>query len=189
MADDILTFLTRLYTQAPWIYLSWPAAALLLGTLLVTVWPAGAQRLGIVPRTGAGLVGIVAAPFIHANLAHLLANLPPFVGLGYLVLRRDPARFPAVAGTIALATGALVWLAARKATHVGMSGVIFGFLGYLVAVAWFTRTTPDLVVGGGVLLFYGGMLAGLAPVRGSTSWESHLFGLLAGIGRAWLELG
>ncbi len=187
--DEVLTFLTRIYTQAPWIYLSWPAAAMVLGTIIVAIWAGAAQRLGIVPRTGAGLVGIVTGPFLHANAAHLLANLPPFAGLGYLVLHRNAGHYLEVAGTIALATGVLVWLAARKAAHVGMSGVIFGFLGYLVAVAWFTKTTPDLLVGGGVLLFYGGMLAGVAPVRGSTSWESHLFGLLVGIARAWWELG
>ncbi len=187
--DDILRFLTRLYTETPWIFLSWPAAAMVLGTLVSAIWSGAVQRGGIVPRTGAGLAGLVCAPFLHANAAHLLANLPPFVGLGYLVLRRSEAHFPEVAGTIALATGVLVWLAARKAAHVGMSGVIFGFLGYLVAVAWFTRTTQDLLVGGGVLLFYGGMLAGVAPVRGSTSWESHLFGLVAGLARAWWELG
>lgn len=187
--DAALAFLTKLYTQQPWIFLSWPVAAMVLGTLLVAVWPATAQQLGIVPRTGAGLLGIVTSPFIHANAAHLAANLPPFAGLGYLVLHRAPSHFIAVATTIALATGGLVWLCARKATHVGMSGVIFGFLGYLIAAAWFTKTTPDLIVGGGVLLFYGGMLAGVAPVRGSTSWESHFLGLVAGIGRAWLDLG
>ena len=187
--DTVLDFLTRLYTETPWTYLSWPAAAMILGTILAALWSGAAQRLSIVPRTGAGLVGLVAAPFLHANAAHLLANLPPFVGLGYLVLHRDEARFIEIAGTITLATGGLVWLVARKAAHLGMSGVIFGFLGYLVAVAWFTRTTPDLLIGGGVLLFYGGMLAGVAPVRGSSSWESHLCGLLVGIGRAWLDLG
>jgi len=187
--DTVLAFLAKLYTQQPWILLSWPAAAMVLGTLFVAVWAGAAQRLGIVPRTGAGLVGIVTAPFLHANAAHLAANLPPFVGLGYLVLHRSPGHFIEVATTITLATGGLVWLCARKATHVGMSGVIFGFLGYLVAVAWFKQEKPDLIVAGGVLLFYGGMLAGVAPVRGSTSWEAHLFGLLAGIGRAWLDLG
>ncbi len=187
--DTVLAFLTRLYTETPWICLSWPAAAMVVGTIVAAVAPRAAERLGIVPRTGAGLVGVVTSPFIHANAAHLAANLPPFAGLGYLVLKRDPAHFVEIAGTIALASGGLVWLAARKAAHVGMSGVIFGFLGYLVAVAWFTQAAPDLVVGGGVLLFYGGMLAGVAPARGSASWESHLFGLLVGIGRAWLDLG
>ncbi len=187
--DDALDFFTRLYTERPLIYVSWPMAAMVFGTILAALWRNAPQRLGIVPRTSAGLVGIVTAPFIHANAAHLLANLPPFAGLGYLVLHRAPTRFPEVAATIALASGGLVWLAARKATHVGMSGVIFGFLGYLVFVAWFTRSTEDLLVAGAVLLFYGGMLAGVAPVRGSTSWESHLFGLLVGLGRAWFERG
>jgi membrane associated rhomboid family serine protease len=68
-----------------------------------------------------------------------------------------------------------------------MSGVIFGFLGYLLAVAWYTRTTPDLLVAGGVVLFYGGMLAGIKPVRDGTSWEGHLFGLLVGLARAWFD--
>ena len=187
--DAALAFLAKLYTETPWMFLSWPAAAMVVGTLLVAVWAGAAQRLGIVPRTGVGLVSIGTAPFLHANAAHLLTNLPPFAGLGFLVLRRDPSHFPVVAGTITLASGLLVWLAARKAAHVGMSGVIFGFLGYLLAVAWLTRTTPDLLVGGGVLLFYGGMLAGVAPARSSTSWESHLCGLLVGISRAWFDLG
>jgi membrane associated rhomboid family serine protease len=46
---------------------------------------------------------------------------------------------------------------------------------------------PDLLVAGGVMGFYGSMLAGVAPARAGTSWEGHLFGLLAGLGRAWLE--
>lgn len=187
--DAVLDFLARLYTETPWIYLSWPAAAMVVGTIVVALWAGAAQRFGIVPRTGAGLVGIATSPFLHANAAHLAANLPPFAGLGYLVLRREPSHFVEIAATIALATGGLVWLAARKATHIGMSGVIFGFLGYLLAAAWLSHTPPDLIVAGGVLLFYGGMLAGIAPVRSSTSWESHLFGLLVGVGRAWLDLG
>jgi len=68
-----------------------------------------------------------------------------------------------------------------------MSGVIFGFFGYLIALAWITRTASDLLVAGGVLLFYGGMLAGLAPARNGTSWEGHLFGVIAGLGTAWLQ--
>lgn len=187
--DHALALLTKLFTRTPWILLSWPAAVMVVGTVVPAIWKPAAQRLGISPRSGPGAVGIATGPFLHGNLAHLLANLPPFVGLGSLVLLRDPAKFPMVAGTILLATGFAVWVAARRVVHIGMSGVIFGFLGYLIAAAWFTRATPDLIVGGGVLLYYGGMLAGVAPVRGSVSWESHLFGLLVGIGRAWIDLG
>jgi membrane associated rhomboid family serine protease len=68
-----------------------------------------------------------------------------------------------------------------------MSGVIFSFFGYLIMLAWLTRTTPDLLVAGGVLIFYGGMLAGLKPARNGTSWEGHLFGLLIGLAVAWIR--
>jgi len=185
--DRLLPFLHRLYFEAPWCYLSWPAMAMVAGTVSTLIAGKSAAGLGVRPRQASGLVGILTAPFVHANAAHLAANLPPFLVLGALVLRRNEAQFVEVAATIALAQGALLWLFGRNAAHVGMSGVIFGFLGYLLAVGWLAQTPPDLLVAGGVLLFYGGMLAGLKPVRDGTSWEGHLFGLLAGLARAWLD--
>jgi membrane associated rhomboid family serine protease len=185
--DRVLDFLHRLYFDAPGCFLSWPAAAMMVGTFVSVIAGPFAAHLGLVPRRASGLIGIVTSPFLHANAAHLAANLPPFVALGALVLRRNEAQFVEVAVTIALAQGVLLWLFGRSAMHVGMSGVIFGFLGYLLATAWFTRTMSDLLVAGGVVVFYGGMLAGVKPARDGTSWEAHLFGLLAGLARAWLE--
>jgi membrane associated rhomboid family serine protease len=185
--DDIIGFLARLFTQPPWCYLSWPALAMIAGTLVGTISSSAARRLAIVPRSAGGLVGLITAPFIHANFAHLAANLPPFLVLGALVLRRGESQFLEVAPAIALGQGVLLWLLGRKAAHIGMSGVIFGFLGWLLAVAWFTRATPDLLIAAAVLIFYGGMLAGVAPARNGTSWEGHLFGLAAGLGTAWFQ--
>lgn len=185
--DPLPDSLARLFTRPPWYFLSWPAAAMVAGTIVAIVSDRLARTLGVIPRRAAGLPGIVTAPFVHANFAHLAANLPPFLVLGALVLRRNEGQFVEVAATIALMQGALLWLFGRNASHVGMSGVIFGFLGYLFAVAWFTRTAPDLLVAGGVMVFYGGMLAGVAPARAGTSWEGHLFGLLAGLACGWLE--
>jgi membrane associated rhomboid family serine protease len=159
---------------------------MVVGTIATMIAGRSAVRLAVLPRQASGLVGILTSPFVHANPAHLAANLPPFIVLGALVLRRNEAHFVEVAATIALVQGGLLWLFGRNAAHAGMSGVIFGFLGYLLATAWFTTTTSDLLVAGGVLLFYGGMLAGVKPVRDGTSWEGHLFGLLAGLMRAWL---
>jgi membrane associated rhomboid family serine protease len=184
--DDITSFLARLFTHPPWYFISWPAAAMIVGTLVGIISSAAVGRLAVVPREAGGLVGLFTAPFIHLNLAHLAANLPPFVVLGALVLRRSESQFLKVSLAIALGQGVLLWLFGRKAAHVGMSGVVFGFLGYLVALAWFTRATPDLFAAGGVMLFYGGMLAGVAPARNGTSWEGHLFGLVAGVATAWL---
>lgn len=185
--DDLPGALARLFTDPPFIYLSWPAVAMVVGTLIGAVSPGAAHRLALVPRTAGGLLGILTSPFIHTGFAHLLANLPPFLVLGSLILRRSDTRFLGVAAAIALGQGLLLWILGRRAAHVGMSGVIFGFFGYLIAVAGFTGASTDLLVALGTLVFYGGILAGVAPARNGTSWEGHLFGLLAGVGAAWVQ--
>jgi membrane associated rhomboid family serine protease len=185
--DQVVGALMRLFTEAPFYYLSWPAVAMIVGTLLGTFSPGTAGELALVPRTGGGLIGIMTAPFVHAGFAHLAANLPPFLVLGALVLRHGPSQFVGIAVAIAVGQGVLLWLLGRSAAHVGMSGIVFGFFGYLLALAWFTRTSTDLLVAAGVLVFYGAILAGVAPARDGTSWEGHLFGLVAGVGTAWLQ--
>ena len=185
--EDVIGTIERLFTQPPWCFLSWPAVGMIVGAVIGWLAPKTATRLAVVPRTAGGLVGLITAPFIHANPAHLAANLPPFLVLGALILRRGESDFLKVTLAIAFSQGALLWLLGRKAAHVGMSGVIFGFFGWLLAVAWFTRATPDLLAAAAVLLFYGGMIAGVAPVRKEVSWEGHLFGLLAGFATAWFQ--
>jgi membrane associated rhomboid family serine protease len=157
------------------------------GTLLRALLGQNANRLAIVPRTTGGLFGIVTAPFLHGGLAHLLANLPPFVVLGALVLRHGEHTFLKVALLIAVASGLLVWLCARSAAHMGASGIVFGFFGYLVTYAYFHHTVADVVIAALVLLVYGSLLAGIKPARNGTSFEAHFFGLVAGIGVAWLD--
>jgi len=185
----VLSFLRRLFIEKPWAFLAWPAVAMVAGTLLHSFLGQRASRLAIVPRTLGGLLGIVTAPFVHGNASHLAANLPPFVVLGALVLRHNDRQFLATASFIALSSGGLLWVLGRSAAHVGMSGVIFAFFGYLLALAYFTRGVTDVLIAGGVLVLYGSMLAGIRPARDGTSWEGHLFGLAAGIATAWLELG
>jgi len=158
-----------------------------VGTLLRAILGQSANRLAIVPRTSGGLLGIFTAPFVHGNAAHLAANLPPFLILGALVLRHGEHAYLKSALLIALASGLLLWLLGRSAAHMGASGVIFGFFGYLIALAYFTRGMTDVLVAGAVVLVYGSMLAGIKPARNGTSFEGHFFGLAAGIATAWLE--
>jgi membrane associated rhomboid family serine protease len=157
------------------------------GTLLRALLGQNANCFAIVPRTSGGLLGIVTAPFVHGGLAHLLANLPPFVVLGALVLRHGEHTFIKVALLITFASGLLVWLLARSAAHMGASGVVFGFFGYLVAYAYFHHAVADVVIAVLVVLVYGSMLAGIKPARNGTSFEAHFFGLVAGIAVAWLD--
>ena len=46
------------------------------------VLPADLDQYGIESRETDGLVGVVAAPFLHADFAHLMANTVPFLVLG-----------------------------------------------------------------------------------------------------------
>ena len=177
----------RTLTERPWALIAWPALAMCAGTILRALLGQGAQRIAIVPRTSGGLLGILTAPFVHGNWAHLAANLPPFVVLGALVLRHGERTFIKAALLIALASGLLVWLLGRAAAHMGASGVIFGFFGYLIALAYFGRGTTDVLIAVAVLLVYGSMLAGIKPARNGTSFEGHLFGLVTGVALAWLE--
>ena len=85
--------------------------------------------------------------------------------------------FSEVALTIALGQGLLLWLLGRKVAHVSMSGVVFGFFGYLLAIAWFTRGDARPAGGGRRALFLRLDAVGRRPARNGTSWDGHLFWL------------
>ncbi|RPI95931.1 MAG: rhomboid family intramembrane serine protease, partial [Chloroflexi bacterium] len=83
--------------------------------------------------------------------------------------------------------GGLTWLLARHGSHIGASGLVFCFFGYLASLAYFRRTFGALLLSALCLLGYGGLLRGILPGSTAVSWESHLAGLVAGIALAWLS--
>jgi membrane associated rhomboid family serine protease len=64
--------------------------------------------------------------------------------------------------------------------HIGASGLVFGYITYLVSRGVFARRLSYLVGGVLVLMLYGGVLWGLLPSPG-VSWPAHLFGALGGV--------
>ena len=143
------------------------------------------DRFGIRPRDLAGLWGILFAPFLHGGLPHLIANTFPLIVLGWLVMVRRTADFFVVAVFAALIGGLGTWLFGGPNTiHIGASGVIFGFLGYLLARGYFERSFTSIAVAVVVGVLYGGALWGVLPSGPGISWQGHLFGLLGGSGAA-----
>jgi membrane associated rhomboid family serine protease len=139
------------------------------------------NALGIRPRTLSGLRGIALAPFLHVGFAHLAANTIPFIVLGWLVMLRSTSDFFVVAAVSAVVSGLGVWLFGGPHTvHVGLSGVIFGFLGYLLARGIYERRFGAIVLALLALLLYGGALWGVLPLTAGVSWQGHLFGFLGG---------
>ncbi len=153
------------------------------------VLPGDLDEYGIESREVDGLTGVVASPFLHADFAHLMANTVPFLILGSIVALRYPQKFWRIAITITVLGGLGVWLFGPSNTiTIGASGVVFGFLTYLVTAGILTRHWLDVVIALGVLFVYGGILVGALPFGVSTgvSWQAHLMGALAGIAAALL---
>jgi membrane associated rhomboid family serine protease len=142
---------------------------------------------GILPRTVIGLRGIIFAPFLHQNIYHLLLNTIPFIVLGSLVSLRGVDDFLEVSLFVMLVGGAGVWLVGRPAYHIGASGLIFGYFGFLATAGWYERRFSSIFISLVVLFLYGGLLQGVLPVRPFVSWEGHLCGLLAGAACARLS--
>jgi membrane associated rhomboid family serine protease len=144
------------------------------------------DQYGIIPRHLRGLPGIIWAPFLHGSFRHIAANTVPLLILGGVLCARSKSEFAMVAVAGTLLGGGLTWLFARGASHIGASGLIFCFFGYLTSLAYFRRTFGTLILSAVCLLAYGGMLKGIVPTATAISWEGHLAGLVAGIALAWL---
>lgn len=138
--------------------------------------------LGIRPRNLIGLSGIPLAPFLHVDFGHLLANTFPFAILGWFVMLENTRHFYFVSVVTALSSGVGVWLFAQPGSiTMGASGVIFGYLGFLLARGYYQRNTPSIALALTVIFLYGGMIWGIFPSDPSVSWLGHLFGFLGGI--------
>lgn len=137
---------------------------------------------GIHPRSIAGLLGILFAPFLHAGFAHLIANTLPLVVLGAFVMLRRKRDLAYVSLLSAVVGGLGTWLIAPAASvHVGASILIFGYLGFLLFRGIFERRLWPILGSIAVFFLYGGALFGVLPGQAGISWQGHLFGLLGGI--------
>jgi len=146
-----------------------------------------AGAYGIIPRTWDGLEGILTAPFIHANFDHLLSNTVPLLILGALILLRGVPEFLFVTGVSMLVGGFGTWLFGGSGAHIGASGVVFGYFGYLVFRTAFDRRVSSAVITLAVAALYASAMGySLIPAVG-ISWSGHFFGFVGGVVAARLR--
>jgi membrane associated rhomboid family serine protease len=171
-------------------------AALVMLLLLAGLWMlefldqlSGHQldQLGIHAREVDGMPEIFTAPFLHAGWDHLLSNSLPFYILGFLVLLSGLARWLASSLIIIVISGVAAWFLTPAHTIIlGASGLIFGWLTYLLARGIWSRRPAQVVVAALVLLVYGGLIWGILPSGAAISWQAHLGGAIGGVVAAWL---
>jgi len=149
-----------------------------------TLLKADFSNYGILPLTAHGLIGIVAAPFLHADYGHLVANtVPMFVTLSIVFyFYRDIAYN--VFGLVWLFTGVWVWSFARGASyHIGASGLVYGYVTFLLFSGLIRRNARLMAISMLIIFLYGGFFWGIFPdffPHRNISWESHLMGGLSG---------
>ena len=174
---------------------------ILLGGLIVFFWLVEAadavifdgslDMYGVRPRTLIGLRGLIFAPFLHSGFGHLMANTIPFLIMGWFVLLRGTREFVLVTVITAVSSGLGAWLfGAPNSVHIGVSGVIMGYFGYLLMRGYFERSLTAVLWSIFIIVLYGGLLWGVLPGQNGVSWQSHLFGFLGGgLAAYWLANG
>ena len=147
-----------------------------------------AAGVGVVPRTWDGLWNIPITPFIHEDFDHLLSNTIPLLILGALILARGVIEFVFVVFVTTFVSGFGTWLFGEgNAQHIGASGVVFGFFGYLVFRIAFDRKITSGLIALAVAIGYGSAMAySLIPEEG-ISWSGHFFGFIGGFVAARLR--
>jgi membrane associated rhomboid family serine protease len=179
--DQMRAFLRRAAALAAFVALLW-AVQVVNWIMSYGLNPA----FGLIPQQIGGLDGIVAMPLLHGSFAHLMANTPPLLVMGGLLMATTTrALLPVNAVVIGLG-GGLVWLFGSPAIHVGASGLVFGWFGFLVARGVVDRSPVTLGAALLVGVLYGSMLWGVLPGQSGVSWEAHLFGAIAGAAAAFL---
>jgi len=144
------------------------------------------DREGIRPLETDGLSGILVAPLLHGGFGHLVANTVPLLVLGFVLVLSGVRRALAVTAVVWLVGGLGTWLFGGEGTlHIGASGLVFGWLTYLIVRGFFSRRPGQITAGVVIFLFYGGLLLGVLPGQPGVSWQGHLFGAVGGVLAAW----
>ena len=163
-----------------WLVLLWVLEALdavLLGAL---------DGFGVSPRVIAELPQVLTAPFLHFGFGHLMANTIPFLVLGTLTRMSGRREFWVATLSSIVVSGLLTWLiSAPGSVTAGASGLVFGWLVYLLLRGLFARNWVQILIAAAVFGFFGGMLWGVFPTLPGVSWQAHLGGILGGVLAAW----
>ena len=151
------------------------------------IFDGGLDQFGIRPRTREGLWGIVWAPFLHGDFAHLIANTAPLFVLGLIILLRGRFEFFVITVLCMAIGGFGTWLTGQShSVHIGASGVVFGYLGFLLSHGLFERRLLSIAMSVGIGALYGGLIWGVLPGQPGISWQGHLFGFIGGVAAARL---
>lgn len=141
---------------------------------------------GIRPRDLGSLPYLLTAPFLHVSWTHIESNSGPLFIFGFLAAYRGVARFLGLTVLIIAGSGLADWYFGTPGTiGLGASGVVFGYLGYILVRGFFDRHGIDILIGAVMALCFAYQFTVLLP-RAGIGWQDHIGGLVTGIIGGWL---
>lgn len=144
------------------------------------------SNYSIYPRHWKSLWGIFLMPLLHGDLGHLAANSITFfvLGTGIFYFYREIAL--KIWGYSWVFTGILTWIIGRESYHIGASGLIYAFAGFLFLSGILRNNLRLMAISLLIVFLYGGMVWGVFPTDTNVSWEGHLSGLIVGFVLAYI---
>jgi len=139
------------------------------------------EPFGIHPRLLNGLPGIIFAPLVHNDFAHLISNAGPLLVLATSMLFLYPLSALRVLPAVYFGTGIVVWLFGRDSVHFGASGLVYGLVSYIFLAGVLRRDRRAVATSLVVCFMYGSLVWGVLPLRSGISWETHLAAALIGV--------
>jgi len=143
------------------------------------------EDFGVRPRQLVGLIGVVCAPLVHGDFAHLLSNSLPLIVAGTTMLYLYPRSSLRVLPAVYFGPGVAVWLFAAGSSHIGASGIVYGLVAYIFVSGLIRRDRRAIAASLLVAFMYGALVWGVLPIRRGVSWETHLAAVLIGIALAF----
>nr|WP_231587665.1 rhomboid family intramembrane serine protease [Corynebacterium comes] len=138
--------------------------------------------LGVNPLDVSSIWHIVTAPLLHANLEHLISNTIPGAIFSFLIGMSRARVWWEVTAFVVVVGGVGVWLLGGVGTnHIGASGLVYGWLAYLLVRGVFNRHFLQMALGLALGIAYSGLVWGLLPGVPGVSWQAHLFGAVGGV--------
>ncbi len=139
-------------------------------------------HFGIHPLDISSVWHIATSPLVHGSTSHIMANTVPGAIFCFLVAWSGRRVFWEVTLISLVIGGVGVWFTGGIGTsHVGASGLIYGWLSYLIVRGIFNRSLGQVALGAVLAFTYSGLVLGVLPGEPGVSWQAHLFGAIGGI--------
>jgi membrane associated rhomboid family serine protease len=152
---------------------------------LITALDLGPEDFGVRPRQLVGLIGIVCAPLVHGDFAHLLSNSLPLIVAGTTMLYLYPQSSLRVLPAIYFGPGVAVWLLAAGSSHVGASGLVYGLVSFIFVAGLIRKDRRAIAASLLVSFMYGALVWGVLPIKRGVSWETHLAAAIISVALAF----